>query len=165
MIRRRDPFRLSFLVVLAVSLSFSVMPSSSLAGIMTKGMEEGRKLIFNGAVTLEEGREKLMGDLAEQREMKKGFRERGEWKIVEGEKLIRQGSQMMLDGEKGLQTETVMKGRKLMLDGAEMIIDGKKKLLQDLAKKRIIKKDSEFEGKQMMIDGEDMILKGQSLMQ
>ena len=51
-----------------------------------------------------------------------------------------------------------------MVDGTKMMTDAKKKMLDDLAKKGMIKEGKPSEGEKMLNDGEKMLKKGEMMM-
>lgn len=150
-------------ISLVLFLLFAGCPGA-LAGVLTKEMIQGKEMIVEAAEMMIDGERILMDEIRQQREMKTGILLRGERVMLEAERLITEGNKIMMEGDSAFQRETVMRGRDLLLEGAVMMLDGKKKTLEELQKKRILKKDAEPRGKGMMIKAEEMLIEGQRLM-
>ncbi len=152
---------------MASGATFAQAPASDvLKGAAKEGAKEmlgvdqpvqGRTEMMDGAKKMLNGRKMLKDDLVKAKKVK-------ETDTLEGGKMMSDGHDMLVEGDKLLEAKKTVEGKKKMLDGAKMMMDGKKKMLTDLTKKDMIKAGKASEGETVMDDGEKMLKKGENMM-
>lgn len=118
---------------------------------------QGQAEILDGAKMMLNGRKMLKDDLVREGKMKDEM-------ALEGGKMMSDGHDMMVDGDKLIQAQKIAEGKKKMLDGVKMMEDAKKKMMADLAKKGMIKEGKPSEGETIMNNGEKKMKSGEMMM-
>jgi len=96
--------------------------------------------------------------------VKGGAMEMKEGAALEGELMMSEGYEMMVDGDKLLQAQNNAEGKKKMLDGARMMKEARNRMTSDLARKGMIREKKPTQGELMMNDGEDKLKSAETLM-
>ena len=78
--------------------------------------------------------------------------------VLPGAKIMIEGYEKMMSGEKMLRDDSSSDGKVMMVDGSEMMMDGHNRMMDDLMKKGIMNHDDMPPGVKMMMDGKKMMI-------
>lgn len=118
---------------------------------------QGQAEMMDGAKMMMEGRHTLREHLLKNGKLKQ---EEG----LPGGKMMTDGHEAMVDGDRLIRADKTAEGKKKMLDGEKMMIDAKQKMLEELSRKGLIGKGAPSEGERMMNDGEKIMKKAEMTM-
>jgi len=125
-----------------------VFGAAFLLGSCTKtdDTKSAKKMITKGVETMIEGRKLMVNQMILKDMIKEG-------PMMEGDKKMKEGKEMLTDGQSMMDGENMMEGKQKIVEGATMMTDGWKMISDEMAKEGLPKKG-------MMLDGEKMITKG-----
>lgn len=133
----------------------SIMSVFQFSGLAQAAESENNRMnwsrFMESATTMMDGYSMMKIDM-----MKKGIMRDDD--VLPGAKVMIEGYEKMIGGEKMLRDDSSTDGKGMMVDGSEMMIDGHSKMMDDLVKKGIVNHDEMLPGGKMMMDGKKMMM-------
>lgn len=118
---------------------------------------QGQTEMMDGAKMMMKAKKTIKNDLIKDGKLKEGA-------VLDGEMMMSEGYETMVEGDKLLQAQKTPDGKKKMMDGARTMVDARKRMMDELTRKRLIKEGKASEGESMMKDGEKMVKNGEKMM-
>jgi hypothetical protein len=129
----------------------------ALEALGVKKPVQGQTEMMDGAKMMMKAKKTIKNDLIKDGKLKEGA-------VLDGEMMMSEGYETMVEGDKLLQAQKTPDGKKKMLDGARTMVDARKRMMDELTRKRLVKEGKATEGESMMKDGEKMVKNGEKMM-